>query len=220
MRNFIFSNIVITNSNRGIGLFVRDQGSIENVIFSNILIETRLFTGDWWGNGEPIELSSVRLTKDVPLGKMKNIKFEHVVCRGESGISVFGTGESVIEDVSFSDVRFHLADGKLNDVSGGNFDLRPVMDPKLSLFCHDIPGFYAQYVKNLRIEDFDLTWDAMKEPYFTNGIEVNNFERVEIVRFHGAGSPGNPKAVPVQLIDGKGFEVTPTGTVISNVKDK
>ena len=222
MRNFIFSNIVITNSNRGIGLFVRDQGSIENVIFSNILIETRLFTGDWWGNGEPIELSSVRLTKDVTLGKMKNIKFEHVICRGESGISVFGTEESVIEDVSFSDVRFHVVDGKLNDVSGGNFDLRPVMDPKLSLFSHDIPGFYAQYVKNLRIEDFDLSWDAMKESYFTNGIEVNHFEGVDLVRFHGSGSPGNPKAVPVQLTDGKTYDVTPAGTVVSkmNVREK
>ena len=174
------------------------------------------------GNGEPIELSSVRLTKDVTLGKMKNIKFEHVICRGESGISVFGTEESVIEDVSFSDVRFHVVDGKLNDVSGGNFDLRPVMDPRLSLFSHDIPGFYAQYVKNLRIEDFDLSWDAMKEPYFTNGIEVNHFEGVDLVRFHGSGSPGNPKAVPVQLTDGKTYDVTPAGTVVSkmNVREK
>ena len=222
MRNFTFSNIIITDSNRGIGLFVRDQGSIENLIFSNILIETHLFTGDWWGNGEPIQLSSVRLTKDVPLGKMKNIKFDHVVCKGESGIFVFGTEESVIEDVSFSDVSFHLADGKLNDISSGNFDMRPVMDPKLSLFSHDIPGFYAQHVKNLRVEDFDLTWDAMKEPYFTNGIEVNHFDGVNIVRFHGTGAPGSPKASPIFLMDGKGYEITPAGTVLSkkNVKEK
>lgn len=222
MRNFTFSNIIITNSNRGIGLFVRDQGSIENLLFTNIIIETHLHTGDWWGNGEPIQLSSVRLTKDVPLGKMKNIKFEHIVCTGESGIFVFGTDESVIEDVSFSDVRFHLSEGKLNDISGGNFDMRPVLDPKLSLFSHDIPGFYAQYVKNLRIEDFDLTWDQMKEPYFTNGIEVRNFERVKIEGFRGTAAPNNPKAFPVLLRDGKGYEVTPPNIVISkkNVEEK
>ena len=222
MRNFTFSNIVITNSNRGIGLFVRDQGGIENVIFSNILIETHLFTGDWWGNGEPIQLSSIRLTKDVPLGKMKNIKFEHVVCKGESGIFVYGTDESVIEDVSFTDVRFHLADGKLNDVSGGNFDLRPVLDPKRSLFSHDIPGFYGQYVKNLRIEDFDLIWDPMKETYFTNGIEVHNFEGLDIVRFHGTGSPGNSNARPIVLEDGTEYEVTPGNVAVvkKNVEEK
>lgn len=222
MRNFTFSNIVITNSNRGIGLFVRDQGGIENVVFSNILIETRLFTGDWWGNGEPIQLSSVRLTKDVPLGKMKNIKFENVVCKGESGIVVYGTDESVIEDVSFSDVRFHLGDSPLNEISGGNFDLRPVMDPKLSLFSHDIPGFYAQYVKDLRVENFDLTWDPMKEPYFTNGIEVDHFDGVRILGFHGTGAPNNTKAVPVLLRDGKDYEITPVGVSVSkdNVKEK
>ena len=222
MRNFTFSNIIITNSNRGIGLFVRDQGSIENVLFSNILIETRLFTGDWWGNGEPIQLSSVRLAKDVPLGKMKNIKFEHIVCKGESGIFVFGTDESIIEDVSFTDVRFHIEDGKLNDVSGGNFDLRPVLDPKFSLFSHDIPGIYAQYVKNFRLEDVDLTWDQMKEPYFTNGIEIRNFEGVRIEDFRGTGAPGNPKASPILLQDGKGFEVSPgsTSVIKKNVKQK
>ena len=222
MRNFIFSNIVITNSNRGIGLFVRDQGGIENVIFSNILIETRLFTGDWWGNGEPIQLSSVRLTKDVPLGKMKNIKFQNVVCKGESGIVVYGTDESVIEDVSFSDVRFHLAESQLNGISGGNFDLRPVMDPKLSLFSHDIPGFYARYVKNLRVENFDLTWDAMNEPYFTNGIEVDHFAGVRVLGFQGTGAPNNPKAVPVLLRDGTGYEVTPASVKVSteNVNEK
>ena len=222
MRNFVFSNIIISNSNRGIGLFVRDQGGIENVLFSNILIETRLFTGDWWGNGDPISLSSVRLTKDVPLGRMKNIKFEHVVCKGESGIYVYGTEESVIEDVSFTDVNFRMADGKLNAIGGGNFDLRPVLDPKLSLFSHDIPGLYAQYVKNLRIEDFTLSWDSMKESYFTNGIEVNHFDGVDIVRFRGTGSPGNSGAVPVSLSDGKGYEVSPSDVVVSknNVKEK
>ena len=153
---------------------------------------------------------------------MKNIKFDHVVCKGESGIFVYGTEESVIEDVSFSDVRFHIADGKLNDVSGGNFDLRPVMDPKISLFSHDIPAFYAQYVKNLRIENFDLTWDMMKEQYFTNGIEANNFDGLRIIGFRGTGAPNNSKAFPVSLRDGKDCEITPADISVSkeNVKEK
>jgi polygalacturonase len=220
MRNFTFSNITITNSNRGIGLFVRDQGSIENLLFTNILIETHLHTGDWWGNGEPIQLSAIRLTKDVPLGKMKNIKFQNIVCRGESGIFVYGTEESVIEDVTFNDVRFHLSESKLNDLSGGNFDLRPVLDPKLQLFSHDIPGFYAQYVNNLRIEDLDLTWDPVNDSFFTHGIEVRNFEGVTIAGFRGSAAPNNPKAFPISLHDGKGCEITPVIGPVSkkNVK--
>lgn len=63
MRNYAFSNIVISNSNRGINLCVRDEGSIEDMTFSNFVIKTRLHTGDWWGNGEPIHISAIREKK-------------------------------------------------------------------------------------------------------------------------------------------------------------
>ncbi len=211
MRNYIFSNLTITNSNRGIGIFVRDQGSIENLIFSNIVIDTRLHTGDWWGNGEPIHISAVRLTKDVPLGKLRNLKFQNIICSGESGIIVYGTEESMIEDVSFNDVKFFLKDSKLNDVSGGNFDLRPVLDPKLQLFEHDIPGLYAQWVTNLRVEDFDLTWGSVRQQFFSHGIEIRNFKDIRILGYRGEAAPSNPKAYPIALFDGTGYEVAPAG---------
>ena len=187
MRNYTFSNITIHNSNRGIGIFARDAGSIENLTFTNIVIETRLHTGDWWGSGEPIHISAVRLTRDVNLGRIKNVKFQHIICRGESGIVVYGTEENVIENLSFEDVALHIALSPLNGVAGGNFDLRPVLDPKLQLFSHDIPGLYAQYVRNLRIRDFDLSWDPVQQPFFTHGLEIRHFDRVSIDGFHGTG---------------------------------
>ncbi len=222
MRNYIFNNIVITNSNRGIGVFARDQGSIENLIFTNIIIETRLQTGDWWGQGDPIHLSAVRLLKDVAPGTIKHVKFQNIFCTGESGIMVYGTKESVIEDVSFDNVNLHMIESALNEVAGGNFDLRPVLDPKLSIFAHDNPGLYAQYVANLRLHDFNLTWDAMREKYFTYGIEVGNFQDVDISGFKGTASPSNPKLVPIYVHDGKGFEMIPSSVKVSrqNVRGK
>jgi hypothetical protein len=222
MRNYTFNNITITNSNRGIGIFARDQGSIENLIFSNMIIETRLHTGDWWGQGDPIHLSAVRLLKDVAPGTIKNVKFQNVICTGESGIVVYGTEEAVIEGVSFDNVAVHIKESALNDIAGGNFDLRPVLNPKLQIFSHDMPGFYGQYVKDLRIEDFDLTWDTIKESYFTRGIEVSNFDGVSITEFRGTAAPSNPKMSPIFLHDGKGYEVNAPGGILfkKNVKKK
>lgn len=207
MRNYTFSNIVISRSNRGIGIFARDEGSIENLIFNNIVIDTRLHTGDWWGNGEPIHLSAVRLTKDVKLGQIRNVKFQNIICTGEAGIVAYGTDESVIEGVSFENVSLHIADSRLNRLGGGNFDLRPVLDPKLQLFSHDIPGFYAQYVKGLRLRDFDLSWGAVKESFFTHGIEVANFDGIYIENFRGSAAPCAPGASPIALRNGKRYEV-------------
>jgi hypothetical protein len=203
MRDYTFSNLVIHDSNRGIGIFARDEGSIENIAFSNIVIETRLHTGDWWGNGEPIHISAVRLTKDVRLGRIRNVKFQHIICRGESGIVVYGTKESVIENVSFEDISLRINDSPLGESSGGNFDLRPVLDPALQIFAHDIPGIYAQEVRDLRFRDVDLTWGPVKQPFFTHGLEIRDFDGVTIDGFRGTEAPASRGAVPVFLRNGK-----------------
>ena len=93
MRNYTFSNIVITNSNRGINLCVRDQGSIEDMTFSNIIIHTHLFTGDWWGNGEPVHISVIRGKEKVKLGKIENVKFSHIFATGEDGFLLYSSSE-------------------------------------------------------------------------------------------------------------------------------
>jgi len=207
MRNYIFSNITITNSNRGIGIFARDRGSIENLIFTNIIIETRLHTGDWWGQGDPIHLSAVRLLKDVAPATIRHVKFQNVLCKGEAGIVVYGTEESVIEDVSFDGVTLRIMDSPLHDIAGGNFDLRPVLDPKLQLFSHDVPGFYAQWVNILSLQNFNLIWDAVRKPFFTHGIEIENFEGIRIDRFTGSSAPNSPTAFPIMIRNGTGFEI-------------
>ncbi|MEO8862677.1 MAG: glycosyl hydrolase family 28 protein [Ginsengibacter sp.] len=206
VKNIHVSNVNITNSTRGIGIFVRDQGSLENITFDNMTIETKLRTGDWWGNGEPIHLSAVRGKERVKLGQMKHIIFSNIICSGENGMLVYGSDESVIEDVSFNHIRFELTDSKLNDVAGGNIDLRGASIHK-QLFKSDIPGLFMQYVKDIRINDFELTWTNTRMPYFTNGIEAHHFDGLDINDFKGSRSPINRNAVRIYAEDGKVFSI-------------
>ena len=205
MRNYAFSNLTIHDSNRGIGIFARDEGSIENIVFSNVLIDTRLHTGDWWGNGDPIQISAVRLTKDVKLGRIANVRFRDIVCRAESGILVYGTEENVIENVTFDGLVLHMQNGPLESASGGNFDLRPVLDPRLQLFSHDVPGFYAEWVRGLRISDYELSWDPVVPRFFSHGLEIRHFDTVSVEGFSGTGAPGNRHAFPLMLANGRAF---------------
>lgn len=211
VRNVHISNVNITNSTRGIGIFLRDSGSLENITFSNMYIETKLRTGDWWGNGEPIHISAVRGRKDVKLGTIKNVRFNNIICKGENGILLYGTEESMLDDISFNGISFDLADTKLNDVAGGNIDLRGAL-PDSQLFRHDIPGMYIQYAKNISINDFKLTWTNTRMPFFTNGIEANHFNSLSVMKFTGTGSPINKKASSVYVENGSGF-------VTDNMKD-
>ena len=204
VRNIQISNINITNSTRGIGIFLRDQGSLENISFSNIYIETKLHTGDWWGNGEPIHISAVRGTEKGELGQIKHVLFSNIICKGENGMLVYGSPESVIEDLVFEHVRFELTGSPLNAVAGGNVDLRGAAIAK-PLFARDLPALLLQYVKGVQVNDLQLQWSVTDAPFFTHGIELNHFEDVLIKDFKGTAYPGNSKAYPVYAKDGKGL---------------
>jgi hypothetical protein len=208
IKNINISTVNIFDSNRGIGIFVRDAGSVENVHISSVNIETRLHTGDWWGNGEPIHISAIRSKTGGVLGQVKNVTFRDVTCRSENGVLLYGTDESHLENIRFENVRFLFVNSALNEYAGGNIDLRGCLDPKQSLLKHDIPGFYAQYVKNLTVNDFALEWEKPRFSFFTHGIEVNNFETLRISNFTGTGAPGNASALPVYVWKGSDFRIS------------
>ncbi len=219
VRNININNCNITNSTRGIGIFLRDEGSLEDINITNINIDTRLRTGDWWGNGEPIHISAIRGKDSVILGKIKNVRFENIFCKGENGILIYGCAESIIENVTFKNISFEFTDSKLNETTGGNIDLRGCKEDRYQLFQRDIPGFLAENVKGLSIENFRLEWTGTRMPYFTNGIEVHNFNDLRIVNFKGTGSPINHKAYPIFLEDGLNVELDiKTGVMKKNVK--
>lgn len=185
IRNCTFQNIVIYGSNRGIGVFSRDEGSIENIAFSDIIIETRIHSGHWWGNGEPIHVSAIAQSEGVPAGIVRNIRFSNITACSETGIVLFGTGETHCQDISLDNVHLIIRKSALESTYGGNFDLRPTLRNEDALFSHDIPGIYAGYTDGLNIEDFSIAWDDNLASYFTNGIYCENFSGLKIDGFKG-----------------------------------
>jgi len=206
VENIRVSNVNITNSSRGIGIFLRDEGSLRNITFTNIFIQTRMPTGDWWGNGEPIQISAVRGKENVVLGKIENVQFNNIICKGDAGMLVYAREDSLIRNISFKNITFELAESKINEIAGGNIDLRGALGEKNALFARDIPGFLAEHVDGLTIDDFKLTWTNTRMSFLTNGIEVNNFKNLKITNFQGTGAPGNRGAYPVKVENGTGFE--------------
>jgi len=127
------------------------------------------------------------------------------VCKGENGILLYGSDESLLQDISFNHIRFEFADSKLNDIAGGNIDLRGTLRVKDGLFKSDIPGLLAENIDGLNINDFQLQWTNPRMPWLTNGIEVNHFKNLRIMDFVGTGAPNNLKAHPIVVKDGVGF---------------
>lgn len=191
IRRCTFSNIVIYGSNRGIGIFAHDAASIEELIFSDIIIETRLHNGQWWGNGEPIHLSSISRFENEPAGQIRKVYFNNIIATGEAGILIYGQKESRMEDIRFTNVQLSIIAGKETMTYGGNFDLRPAANPQQRLFQHDIPGIYAQYVDGLLVRDFKLNWGVGLPAFFTHGIECLDVKDFVVENFNGGPNPAS-----------------------------
>lgn len=171
LRNYRFNNITIHGSNRGIGLFVHQDGSMENLYFSNISIETRLHTGDWWGNGEPIHISVIEgAPVDSALGRLSNVHFSHIDAVGENGILIYGDFPGAIRNLHFRHLTLTVRNGPLQATYGGNFDLRPATDPARNLFQHDIPGIFVRHAENVTFDDVQLRWEGPMHAHFRHGV--------------------------------------------------
>ncbi len=186
IKNCAFSNIIIRESNRGLLVNVRDEASVENVLFSNIIIQTRLHTGHWWGHGEPIQVSALANAADIKkLGQIKNVRFSNIIAESESGIVVWGCKDSIIKDLSFDNVKVKMKNGPLSTSYGGNFDLRTSSDLATAQFKHDIPAIYCTNVAGLKISGFETEWEEGLPDFFSNSIWCENVSDVEIDGFVG-----------------------------------
>jgi hypothetical protein len=105
-------------------------------------------------------------------------------------------------------VNLTIRPGKYTNTYGGNFDLRPAFSNEFALFRHDIPGLYAQFVKGLSISGLELKWNGKLPGFYTNGIEIQNFEDVSIDRFKGLAASDASDLAPIKVSNGKNLEVT------------
>lgn len=178
--NLLFNNIVIYDSNRGIGIFQRQKGDMENMVFSNMIISTRLHSGQWWGHGEPIHISSVPGLGSVETGTISHIRFSNITATSESGILIYASDKGLIHDISFDNMDLTIRQSALAGGYGGNFDLRPANNIALGIFQHSIPAFYSYQGERLTIRNMTLHWGKGLPSYFTHAVECEGFENMII----------------------------------------
>jgi polygalacturonase len=217
IRNLVFSNLVMYESNRGIGIFARDNSHVENVLFSNIIIENRIHSGHWWGKGEPIHISAIQDTKSGTPGTINNIRFSDINATSETGIVIFGLDKSRIENISLKNIKLTINNGKYTESYGGNIDLRPAYPLEYAIFRHDIPGLFAQYVNHLNVSGFELNWGTGLPSFFTYGIEISHFTDILLEGVKADPAPSSNGLPAIRLSDGEGAEIRNCSTEKGNM---
>lgn len=172
-RNISVTNCSISRTNRGISLMLRDAGSIENVFFSNIHIETRMFSKmHWWGEAEPIAITAVRRNSNTKVGHIKNIMFSNIFCKGENGILIHGEEEQNISDIYFENVNVEIE--KKTDWPKNYHDLRPCEER--GIFEGNLCAVYARNASHVVFHGFRSEISEEMRQYMADdtGLDMKN----------------------------------------------
>ncbi len=136
--NVTIADCIITASNRGLGIQNRDEGTVTDVSFSNIIMDCRLWSDVWWGKAEPIYVTSYPRAdgnhKDANWrfpegqtegrsGEVSRIHFTNIFATSENGCFIGGDTDTKVRDITLTNVRLNLC--RQTAYQGGIYDKRP-----------------------------------------------------------------------------------------------
>ncbi len=161
--NVTIDNCVIKGSNRGLGIQNRDEGTVTDVVFSNIILDCRLWSDVWWGKAEPIYVTSYprangnhkdanwRFPKGQTVGRcgeVARIYFNNIYATSENGCFIGGDTPDKVRDIHFNNVRLNLK--KTTGYDGGVYDRRPCRGES---FVHDkVYGLYVEQASEVTVD--------------------------------------------------------------------
>lgn len=131
----LFQNCIIRAGNRGLGIQNRDEGTVRNIRFQNMYVESLLWSDVWWGKAEPIYVTSYprasvdhkdagwRLPEGATegsCGEVCDIYFTDIRCDAANGVFVGGDVPGKVHGI-----RFDRVDVRLSEERAGVYDLRP-----------------------------------------------------------------------------------------------
>ncbi|WP_207535935.1 glycoside hydrolase family 28 protein [Desertivirga arenae] len=203
----VINNCIIKKSNRGIGIQNRDEGTVTDVIFSDIIIDSHLFSDVWWGKAEPIYVTAFRRAngnhKDAnwrfpkgktegSVGNVSRIYFSNIKGVSENGIYVGAESSDKISDIVFDQVDLHI--NKTTDIKGGVYDRRP--SKVEGLLMGSTSGFYLDNASNITIRNSSVKWGENKPEYFKHVLESHGVNNLKTINLEGeAAFPGKAEAI-------------------------
>ena len=157
VRNAVFSNLVINDSNRGFAIQAGDGGWVENISVANVIMDTRIVCGEWWGKGEPMLIAT------SGNGRIEGVTLSHVRARADNSIVVVGDHKS-IRRIALEDWDLTLRYGLNRPLYGRFIDVQPAPTRPAPDAEKRIPWLYADEVDDLLLTQIRFRADPADQP--------------------------------------------------------
>ena len=187
LRSAVISNCSIVRSNRGIRFLNRDGAIVEDILFTDLTIDTKMRPMMWWGSGEPLALSSVPRVKDGPAGEIRGVAFVNMLCRSENGVYLRGSETAPLRDIRFQNIDLDIT--KITAYPGGFYDMRPGDTfGESGLDRRKNAGFFAANVDGLSINGMRVTWAPGAPSCYGSALELHGCENISMAQVTGKGA--------------------------------
>ncbi|XP_061373694.1 uncharacterized protein LOC133316018 isoform X2 [Gastrolobium bilobum] len=184
-KHFVFDNITIVDSHRGLGFQIRDGGNVSDIVFSNINISTRYYDPSWWGRAEPIYVTTCPRDSTSKEASISNVLFINITANSENGIFLSGSKRGLLRNLRF--INMNITYGRFTNYAGGLLDYRPGCQ---ELVKHWTAGMMMEYIEGLEVKNVQMRWSKSNnqleqwnnplefKPSTVNNISFLNFNSV------------------------------------------
>jgi polygalacturonase len=155
VRNIVFADCVINECNRGIGILLRDEGSVENIVAHDIVIHSQLFHNEWWGASEAIYVDAHPRVPGGKVGRVSGLRFSHIISHAEAGVYIRGSEACTPEDIVLDDVTLNI---EKTTPWPSRVDLRPPEELGIEEKGVVIAGLHLEDAKDITLRNCTVRW--------------------------------------------------------------
>ena len=181
VRHVAISNVIITNSNRGLAFMVFDGGIVEDVVIDNVVIDCRRFDWFWWGEGDPIHFNIKRRSEidgrtydnEPKAGVIRNVTISNVIAHGQGTSAINGHPDSWLNGIRFNHVLLFVSHG--NDA--------PYEDTAAAMTL--------RYARDVAMNDVEIRWEDPHAATWRSGLLANNVQDFQLENARIDAAPGS-----------------------------
>jgi hypothetical protein len=206
-RHIVVSNTVIFGSRYGIGFYVKDGGTVEDVRFSNLTIDTsvehftkRTGVARSWTE-YPIFIDLEKRGAGSKVGQIRDVVFDGISIRGEGRVVVAGMPDHPVEHLTFRNIRMRMT-GFENIAKErkprGVKDMPPAA--RDSDYAPAPAAFVFANARELELENLNLIWDAGTAAEERHAIFASNVDGLYVDGFVGGPAGRTLAAIGLERV--------------------
>jgi polygalacturonase len=156
IRSVTVGNCAIYGSDIGVALYMKDGSTYENLVFSNLIIET--------ASNFPIFFDiTARYYREPTIGRIRNVTLANIIVRGSGRAFITGDAAQPIEGVTLQNITWQVTgafDPKARKPGGTR---RKELDPNVTIDTSTAALFLLRQVDGVRMNGVQMRFDGVPD---------------------------------------------------------